>query len=293
MQKHLEEVLTAMGLPADQVKVLVQTPDNAPDFKTDAFVAPVRANVETAVKNDPKFYETLDRKNLPVAFVKAFEQEQYGRAANIVRTNILKAVGLTDKDFDELGEDGKKLELFAPAFAKKLAEGKVTDKELQNKLIEANKTIETLQGDVPNLEKKYQDQYAAKLSEYEVQNGVLSSLATVQGLTVQPKYLLPTLMATLRSKYAFEVVDGAVELRQKDKPTLKVLVNNGTKELTLKDAVTTILTDDNLIDLKKKTTIEHGKPIVVEHGEGGGLKISKHVNDKIAARLKEEEKEAK
>jgi hypothetical protein len=54
-QVHLEQVLTAAGLPADQVKTLVELPADAKDFKTDDHIVPIRTNVETQVKNDPSW----------------------------------------------------------------------------------------------------------------------------------------------------------------------------------------------------------------------------------------------
>lgn len=85
MQKHLEQVLTAAGLTADEVKALAELPDTTADFKPETHVTPIRAAIETAVKNDPTFYAGLNADNLPKDFVKTVEQQQYGRAATIVR----------------------------------------------------------------------------------------------------------------------------------------------------------------------------------------------------------------
>lgn len=287
-QTHLEQVLTNAGLPADQVKTLVELPADAADFKADGYVAPIQTAVETKVKNDPKFYEGLNKENLPKEFVQKLESEQYGRAASIVRTNMLKAVGLSEKDFQELGEEGKKIDIFTPAFVKKLSEGKVSDKELQAKLIEANKKIEEHETALPELEKKYKGEYETKISDYQFSAGVLSQLASVQGLKAPAKYLTSDISNQLKAKYAFAIVDGNVELRQKDKPDLKVLTGKGTEELTLAGAITAILEADDLVDKKKVITKTDDK-IKVDVGDGG-LKISKNVNDKIAKRLKEDEK---
>jgi hypothetical protein len=289
-QVHLEQVLTATGLPADQVKALVELPADAPDFKADPFVAPIRTNVETAVKNDPKFYEGLNKENLPKDFLKTIESEQYGRAANIVRTTMLKAVGLKEDDFKELGEDAKKIEVFTPAFTKKLTEGKVTDKELQQKLIEANNQIETLTTQGTELEKKYADKYTQELASYQFQAGVLAQLAQVAGLKAPAKYLVDTVATALKSKFGYEIVNGVPELRQKDKPALKVLTANGTKELTLQDAIGEILKADDLVDPKKTTKQETTTTVVTTTGDG--LKVTKGVSDKMARRIAEEKKAA-
>lgn len=290
MQKHLEEVLTAAGLPADQVAALVALPDDAKDFKTDAYVAPVRTTIETQVKNDPKFYEGLNKENLPKEFVKQLEQEQYGRAAVIVRGNMLKAVGLNEKDFDALGEDGKKIEVFTPAFVKKLSEGKVTDKELQQKLIDANTKIAELEGAGPQLEEKYKGQYEKQLNEDKAQFVVLASLAQVEGLKAPANFIADKITARLRDKYAIVVSGLEAVVRQKDKPDLKVLID-GKTELTLNDAIKVELIAANLVDdPKKKTEKKDGKVVVeVEPGKGD-FKLNTHVNDKISKRLAEEGK---
>ncbi len=287
-QKHLEDVLTATGLPADQVKALVELPADAPEFKTDGYVQPIRTNVETQVKNDPKFYEGINRDNIPKDFLKTLEAEQYGRSANQVRANMLKAVGLTEKDFSELGDEGKKIDVFTPAFVKKLGEGKVGSKELQDKLIEANTKIQEMEASAPTIEKKYQDQYAAKVQDFQVQNGVLATLSAVQGLKAPAKYLAPSILAQLSGKYAFAIDGDNVEIRQKDKPDLKVLVDNGTKPLTLEAAISSILETDGLVD-KKKTTTTTTTTTKVDTG-ATGLKISSNVNDKINKRLAEDAK---
>lgn len=288
-QIHLEQVLTAAGLTEDQVKALAEMPADAKEFKTDEHVAPIRTVTETAVKNDPKFYEGLNRENLPKEFVKQLEAEQYGRSAAQVRTNMMKALGLKDEDFKDLGEEGKKIEVFGPAFVKKLSEGKVTDKELQQKLIEANTEIEKLKGLEVELEKKYSDKTAAEMANFQFSAGVIAQLASVPGLKAPAKYLAETVTQQLKAKFAFEIVNGLPELRQKDKPTLKVLTANGTKELTMADAILDILKADDLVD-NKKTTKEEKISTVVTTG-GDGLKIGKHVNDKMAKRLQEDQKQ--
>lgn len=287
MQKHLEQVITAAGLPADQVKALVDLPEDAADFTPDTYVAPIRTNVETAVKNDPKFYESLNKENLPKEFLQKLEAEQYGRSAAIVRSNMLKAVGMKEDDFKELGEEGKKIDVFTPAFVKKLSEGKVSDKELQQKLIEANTKIEELTNQAPTIEEKYKTEYEGKVTDFQFQTSVLGHLASVQGLTAPPKYLQGDIARQLKAKYGFAVEDGVVELRQKDKPTLKVLTDNGTKELTLGAAIDAILVADKLITGKSTTTTK--TTVEIETG-ANGLKISKGVNDKIANRIAQDAK---
>lgn len=288
-QSHLEQVLTATGLPADQVKALVDLADDAPDFKTDAFVAPIRTNVETAVKNDPAFYESLNKENLPKDFLKTIESEQYGRAANIVRTTMLKATGLSEQDFADLGETGKKIEIFTPAFVAKLSAGKVTDKELQTKLMEANAKIQEMEQGQPEIEAKFKTQYEQKWNEQISNTNVLTSLTAVEGLKAPAKYLAGDIVSQLRGKYHLHNNEtGGTEIRQKDKPDLKVLVDNGTKELTLVGAIQSILEADKLVDPKKTTTSTTTTTVTTEGGKG--FKMSSNVNDKVAKRIAEDAK---
>jgi hypothetical protein len=100
--------------------------------------------------------------------------------------------------------------------------------------------------------------------------------------------LAPSILAQLNGKYAFAVDGDTVEIRQKDKPDLKVLVDNGTKPLTLEAAISSILETDGLVD-KKKTTTTTTTTTKVDTG-ATGLKISTNVNDKINKRLAEDAK---
>jgi hypothetical protein len=291
MQKHLEEVLTTAGLTPEQVKALVDLPEDTKDFKAETHITPISTATETRIKNDPKFYEGLNKENLPKEFVKQLEQEQYGRAATIVRSNMLKAVGLTDKDFEALGDDGKKIDVFSTAFAKKLSEGKVTDKELQQKLIEATTEIETLKAGQPELETKLKTKYEQQLSEEKTGFVVLAHLATVPGLKVSASLISEKVTSKLRENYAIVVNGTEAALRQKEKPDLKVLV--GGKELTFEAAVMDVLKSFNAVEPDKKTQTKTGTVTVDVTPGDGTFKLNSHVNDKIGKRLKEEEGEAK
>lgn len=289
MQKHLEQVLTTAGLSADEVKKLVELPEDDKEFKPDAYVTPLTQTIETKVKNDPKFYEGLNKDNLPKELIKQLEQEQYGRAASIVRTNMLKATGLSEKDFEALGEEGKKIDVFTPAFVKKLSEGKVTDKELQQKLIEATNKITELEGAAPELEKKYKGEYEQKLNEEKSQFVVLAGLAQVPGLKAPPSYVADKLTAKLRAKYDI-VIDGTeAKIRQKGKPDLLVLVNN--KELTFQEALTEIAVADGLVEpVKQKIDPKTGKVVIdADPDKKGEFKLNAHVNDKMQKRLQQEQ----
>jgi hypothetical protein len=270
------------------VKALAELPDDAKDFTVDPYTGAIHATVETKVKNDPKFYEGLNQENMPKDFLKKIEQEQYGRAANIVRGNMLKATGLSEKDFEALGEEGKKIDVFTPAFVKKLSEGKVTDKELQSKLIEANTKIQELESSLPELEKKYQGKYETDLATEKFDFIVLANLAQVPGLKAPAQYISDKIATKLRAAYDFKVIGTDAELLQKGKD-LKVLVDNGTKVLSLPMAIRMILEADDLIEKKQGSQMSTGSTTVTTE-EGKGLKMSSHVSGKVAKRIAEDEK---
>lgn len=290
MLKHLEQVLTAAGLPEDQVKQLVELPEDAKEFKPDTFVTPLTTTIETKVKNDPKFYEGLNKENLPKEFLKQLESEQYGRSANEVRQNMMKALGFKEDDFKDLGDEFKKIPVFSTAFVKKLTEGKVTDKELQQKLIEATNKVNEFETKIPELEKTIEAKYATKLNEEKSQFVVLAGLAQVPGLTAPPAYIADKVTAKLRDKYDI-VIDGTeAKIRQKGKPDLLVLVDN--KELTFHDAITAIVTADGLVKQDKKVDTKTGKVTVEAEPQEGEFKLNSHVNDKMAKRLEQDKKAA-
>lgn len=293
---HLESVLTTAGLPADQVKALLGLKEDDQEFKPDQYVGTLRTNVEQQVVNDPKFYEGLTveglTKNAP-NLLKTLEANQYGRAANILRSNVLKAVGMKEDDFKDLGDEGKKIEIFAPAFAKKLSEGKVTDKELQTKLMEATTQLEDLKKQQPELEQKYQSQADQTVADRTFNMIVLAQIAQVQGLKAPAKYVYKDVAAQLKNLYGFAITgDGLdAELRQKDKPDLKVLTKDNTKPLTLSDAIQAILVQDELVDTKKSTTKINGT-VDVKTDQQTGLKVSGNVNKKIQDRIAQDSKAA-
>lgn len=287
-QNHIDQVLKTAGLPEDQIKALKELPEETKDFKPDSYITPIQTAIETKVKNDPHFYEGLNKENLPKEFIQKLETEQYGRSASQVRQNMMKTLGMSEKDFADLGDDGKKLDIFLPAVIKRLSEGKVGDKELQAKLIEANKQLEELTAKMPELETKYKGDYESKINDFTINQGILTALASVPGLTAPAKYVSERLIKDLKAKYSFAVEGDVVELRQKEKPNLKVLYDNNTKELSLATAISQQLEADGMIDKKKTTTITTTTNV---NAGSGGLKLSKHVNDKSSKLIAEQSKD--
>jgi hypothetical protein len=284
-EKHIQEVLTTAGLTPEQFKALKELPDDAADFKVDTYTAPISTAVETRVKNDPKFYETINKDRIPKEFLKTIESEQYGRVADQVRTKFLQGLNLTKEDFKDLVDEFKKLDVFAPAVLKKISEGKVTDKELQDALMKANTKIQDMEGNLPTLEKKYQDDANTKVDNRTFDLVSLSTLAQVPGLVASATHLAPALISMLRSKYDFKVgADGLeIQLLQKGK-TLRAMDAKGTKELTFEDAVKEAAEANKWVAAKAKPTKENGSTEVNVDGNGE-LKISSHIANKIKSKI--------
>lgn len=284
--KHIEQVLTTAGLPADQFKALNELPDDAPDFKPDAYTAPIRTAVETAVKNDPTFYESLTPESLaPVApkLLKTIEAAQYGQAADRNRTKLLQAFGYTRKDLGDISdEEFKSPEGFAKALGAKLANGKLTDAEIQKALMAANEKIQKLESEeIPNLSKKYQDEANTTVSERTFELVSLSTLASVEGLNTPAIDLAPALHRELRSRYDWKVDGMDVVPMQKGK-NLRAMNANNTKELSLNDAVNAIV-DERKWSTKKtsKTTKDEGTSRIDTDGDTGEYKVPAHVAPKM------------
>jgi hypothetical protein len=290
-QQHLEQVLTAAGVPADTVKTIAGLAADAADFKPDEHVGVIRTGVETALKNDPKFYEGINKESIPADFLKKIEGEQYGRAANIVRTTMLKAAGMTEKDFEDLGDNAKKIEVFTPEFAKRLNKGDVTAKELQTKLMEANQQIEQLTAQGPELEKKYKSQYETDIAAFQLSGSALAHLAQAKGLNSPPAMVVGQIVANLKGKYAFAMVNGVPEPRDLKNPELKAMNAAKTAPLTFTEVMDEEMKVTGLIDPKKIEKTKGSDTIVVDP-EKGGLKMHKGVSSKVQNRLEQDKKNA-
>lgn len=282
-QTHLNTVLTEAGLEAADIESILAVAEDATDFDAKAVVGKITSARETALKNDPKFWEALDENNVNEAFKKKIEAQQYGRAANIVRQKTLKTLGLVEDDFKDLPEEDKnKLEVFITKAAEKYATSKAGDKDLQQQLVSARKKLEELELDIPAREGKIKQDFEAKFNDEKLDFIILAELATVANLKAPAQYLVQKLSAELREENAFVVEGLKASPKQKANPALDVL--DGAKVLTLKDLIVRKLTADGLIEaapdptkLKQRTTVE------VDPDGKGGLEISGHIAEKIKA----------
>lgn len=281
--EHLNTLVAAAGLEAADLEAIMALPAETKDFTPDTYVGKIRTNIETQVKNDPKFWEGLDENNVNDVFKKKIEAQQYGRAANIVRQKALKALGLKDEDFADMSEDDKKnLELFIGKAGEKFASTKVTDKQMQAELLEARKKYEELETAIPAREGKIKQDAEAQYNSEKLDYLILAELATVEGLRAPAQYLLQKLATELKGENAFVIEGLKAHPKQKANPALDIL--DGTKVVSLKDLIVKKLTADGLIEAKTDAGAAGGKgkvKVEVEPDGKTGLVISGHIQDKI------------
>lgn len=291
-QTHLETVLTGFGITGEELKSIMELPEDHKDFKAEDYTGKIRTGVEAALKNDAKFWEGLDENNIGEPLKKKIETQQYGRAASIVKQKFLKTLGMSDADIADLSDDDKaKFETVVAKVSEKFANSKVTDKELQQQLIAERKKFEELEASLPEKESTFKTQLEQQYSSRALGLIALSELSRIEGLTSPAKYVLPALLQELNDTYSFVVNEFEAVPMQKDKPALKVL--DGTKELTMTDVITKILTRDGLIKKAAEGKLgPDGKPIkgavVIENEDGKGLAVSSHIQTMIDANTPKE-----
>lgn len=290
---HIKSLLTGIGIDDAQADTLLAMDEEAAkSFKPDDIVKKVQDSIETKIKNSHEFWEGLDEKNINEGLKKKIEAQQYGRASNVVRKDVLKSFGLTEDEFKELGEEGKKIEVFLPHAAKLMANKSKVDETLQKQFIEAQKQNEKYAAELPELEKTYQQKYENEYKDKVVDTFVLAEVSKEQAnITAPANYIYDKISAKLKQEYALVTTATGVELRQKANPSLKVLVDGSSKELSFSDAVKNILKSDNLYTEEKKPG---GTPSTVTIIGENGLeksKLSGHVSAKVAKQIEAEAKD--
>lgn len=280
-EQHIQTVLTAAGIDAADFEALKSLPADAADFKPDTYVGKIRTGIETALKNDQKFWESLDENNVNETFKKKIQDQQYGRAANIARQKVLSSLGLKEDDFSDLpDEEKRRLETFVTKAAEKYASTKAGDKQLQKDLQDTRKKLEELETGIPEKETALRSQYETRLNNEKLDFIVLAELASIEGLKVPANYIADKVAAELKSSYTLKPNGLRADVFQKENANLKVL--DGSKELGLKDLVTKILVRDGLIeDRTKNVDPLTGKVKVDVEPKDGSLKVSSHVQETI------------
>lgn len=295
MPTPVETLLTNIGIAAEDIPKITTVPeDQAANFDAKPFVEKVKANFTKQIQNDPAFFNDLTLEKLPAEIVKKIESAQFQRSANIMKGKLNKVFGLTDSDLADLTDDEKeKLESYVTAVANKFAKTKAGDKQMQAEIIELRKKLEASDGLEEKLKTKFQTEADQKTNAGIFNAVMLSELATIPGLKIAPSDIAGTAKELLLQKYAFERVgDYTIELRQKSNPALKVLKENSSEELTLKDALTEIATKRAWITEEEEG--EEGK----EKGSGkvkivprsGKLSmVAPHLQDKIGKKIAAEQ----
>jgi hypothetical protein len=287
MPSPVETILTSVGIPAEDVASIIAAAPDA-DFDVTPFAEKVKGNYQTQFKNDPAFFSDLTVDNLPPETRKKLESSQYGRAANITRDKMLKALGLSAADIADLTPEQKeKLEEFVPAVTEKWTKTKSSDKQVQQELIEARKQLEKFGPEYEEgLKAKYENESNQKVATAIFRANLIGELSRIPGLKISASDIAKTADEILSSKYAFERVgDFGVELRQKANPQMKVLKNGSSHELTLTEALAEIATERNWIEKETKPVNGSGKVTVTPTNEGLKAVVSPHIADKISQNI--------
>ncbi len=290
MPSHVETLLTSFGIPAEDAATIVSLPaEEAAKFDVTPYADKVKNNYQTQFKNDPEFFSDITFDNLAPEVKKKFESSQYARAANITKSKLVKALGMTEADYADLTDEQKeKLDLFVPAIAERYGKSKAGDKQLQQDLIEARKQLENYEGFEEKIKAKYEGETEQKITDVISNASILSELSGLQGLKVKASTLAREAKEILNAKYAIvRVGDFGVELRQKSNPQMKVLKPNSSHELTLKEALAEIAEGEAWVEPQEKDKQSgSGKVTVTPTNNGLKAVVAPHIADKISNKIK-------
>lgn len=290
MPSHIETVLTSVGFsPEDATKIASLPEAEQAAFDAKPYAEKVKANYATQFSNDPEFFSSITIEKLPPAIKKQMESAQYARATNVAKGAIAKSLGFTPEQIKDLEvEDFKALDFYVPAIVDKWTKTKAGDKELQQQLIDARKQLEKYGPDFEkDVETKYETKAEERITGAIFNAALVGELAAIPGLKINAADIAKTAHEILSNKYAFERVgDYSVELRQKANPQMKVLKNNSSQELTLKDALLEVATERGWVEADDPTKKKQSGILTVEPKKGQlVMTTSPHIANKIAAKM--------
>ena len=288
MPKHIQDILIAAGIPAEDAEKIDSLPEaDQATFDSKPYMDKVKESYKTQFQNDPEFFTDLTLEKLPPAVKKKVESAQYGRAANITRDKFLKGLGMTEADIADLTEEQKeKLELYIPAVTERYAKTKAGDKQLQQDLIEARKKLEGYDGYEDKIKVKYETESNQKIAAAIFRANLIGELSRIPGLKISASDIAKTADEIVNSKYAFERVgDFGVELRQKANPQMKVLKDNSSHELTLSEALLEIAKDRKWVEEKTEPGKGSGTIPVVPGKNGALSMVPPHLQDRISSKI--------
>lgn len=289
MPSHIETLLTAIGVPAEDAATIIALPEaEQAAFDVKPYAEKVRNNYQTQLQNDPAFFNDLTLEKLPADVKKKVENAGFGRASKIVTDKFLKGIGMTEADYADLPQETKdKIELLIPAIAERYTKTKAGDKETQGQLIEARKKLEEYEGYEEKVKTKYEADANEKINSAIFRANLIGELSAIPGLKIPAADIAKAAEDILNGKYAFQRVgDFSIELRQKSNPQMKVLKDNSSHELTLKEALTQIATDRGWVAEDSDDGNKGSGKIKVEPGKDGKLNmIAPHLRDKISKKI--------
>ena len=288
MSKHIQDILIAAGIPAEDAEKIDSLPEaDQATFDSKPYMDKVKESYKTQFQNDPDFFTDLTLEKLPPAVKKKVESAQYGRAANVMRDKFLKGLGMSDADISDLtDEQREKLEQFIPAVTEKYAKTKAGDKQLQQDLIEARKKLEGYDGYEDKIKVKYETESNQKIAAAIFRANLIGELSRIPGLKISASDIAKTADEIVNSKYAFERVgDFGVELRQKANPQMKVLKDNSSHELTLSEALLEIAKERKWVEEEKEQRNGSGIIKVTPGKEGLMAGIPPHLQDRISSKI--------
>lgn len=298
MPSPIETILTAAGLPAEDIAKVTTVPEaEQATFDTKPYLDKVQESYKTRLQNDPNFFNNLTVENLPPEVKKKIENTSFGRAAKIATDKLLKGLGMTEADYADLPDEQKeKIETLIPVIVERYTKNKSGAKEVQEQLIAERKEKEALLAKYgPDYEKgietKYKTEAEQKYTSVIVNASVINGLSSIPGLKIAAADIAPTALNALQAKYGFErTSDFAVELRQKANPAMKVLKEGSSKELTLNEALVEIATERGWIDAKQESSKGGGVVTVTPNGKGSlDAVIPPHLKDKFKKKIAAEQ----
>lgn len=288
MPSHIETLLTTVGVPAEDIAAVTGLKDTD-TFDPKPIVDKVKSSFQTQFQNDPTFFEGLTVEKLPPQTRKKLDDNAFGRAQGIATQKVLKAFGMSEADYADLPEETReKFESLIPAIAEKYTKTKSGDKETQAQLIEARKQLEKYGPDYEKtIEEKAKTEANKTISAAIFNASLVGELSSIAGLKIPAGDIAATASQIIQSKYGFERIgDYGIELRQKANPNMKVLKNNSSQEMTLKEALTEIATERGWIDIKDPEGGKGGGTVTITPGKDGTLKmVPPHLQDKIGKKI--------
>jgi hypothetical protein len=248
-EQHIA-IFKEIGLPQDVIdKIEGVTPETLKDFKPGDYTGIINTNFENRFLNDAGFLGKIPVDKIPETARKALEKGQYERFLNEMG-DVAKELGI---GIDDLTDDVKRsIKQFYRTTTQRYGEKKGATTEtvtkLQNDLQIAMQqkaaAEEGANGKITEAVKATTTKYLSVLQKLAGQ----TVLASIEGLTAKPEYIIDGLMNKIGNKFsiAFDENTLGFVLMQKENPQLKALDAKG-NEISFTDAAVDILTNDKMI----------------------------------------------